>query len=81
MVWLGLKHFFKCRHSELFSCSKRLIEGIRPYLAVTSVVEPKQDFFAGAGADEKAPAPGCCCVTKGLCGGNDATILTFLVKF
>ena len=48
---------------------------------MTSVVEPKQDFFAGAGADEKAPAPGCCCVTKGLCGGNDATILTFLVKF
>ena len=27
-----------------------------------SFVEPEPDFFAGAGAGEKAPAPGCCCV-------------------
>ena len=27
---------------------------------INSVVEP--DFLAGAGAGEKAPAPGCCCL-------------------
>ena len=29
-------------------------------LCIGSVVEPEPAFFAGAG--EKAPAPGCCCV-------------------
>ena len=27
-----------------------------------SVVEPETDFLAGAGAGEKAPVPGCCCL-------------------
>ena len=27
-----------------------------------SVVESEPNFFAGAGAGEIAPAPGCCCV-------------------
>ena len=29
----------------------------------------------GARAGEKAPAPGCCCVALGYCGGKIATIL------
>ena len=29
---------------------------------MNSVVEPEPDFLAGAGAGEKAPAPGCCCL-------------------
>ena len=29
---------------------------------MSSVVEPEPDFLAGAGASEKAPAPGCCCL-------------------
>ena len=33
---------------------------------------------AGAGAGEKAPAPGCCFVAKGYCGGKLSTIL---IKF
>ena len=31
-------------------------------ILLPSVVEPEPDFLAGAGADEKAPAPGCCCL-------------------
>ena len=30
-----------------------------------SVVEPEPDFLGGAGAGEKAPAPGCCCLARG----------------
>ena len=43
-------------------------------------MEPEPDFLAGAraGAGEKAPAPGCCCLALGYCGGKVATIL---VKF
>ena len=36
------------------------------------------DFFAGAGAGEKAPAPGYCGVGLVYCGGKVATIL---IKF
>ena len=36
------------------------------------------DFFARAGAGEKAPAPGCCCVVLGYCGGK---VVTILIKF
>ena len=32
------------------------------FIEKTSVVEPEPDFLAGAGAGEKAPAPGCCCL-------------------
>ena len=35
-------------------------------------------LFAGAGASKKAPAPGCCCVASGYCGGKVARIL---IKF
>ena len=41
-------------------------------------MEPEPDFLAGAGAGEKGPAPGCCRLAKGYCGGKVATIL---VKF
>ena len=43
-----------------------------------SVVEPEPDFFAGAGAGEKAPVPGSYCVAQGYCDGKVAIIL---VKF
>ena len=43
---------------------------------ISSVVEP--DYFAGAGAREKAPAPDCCCMAQGYCGDKVATIL---IKF
>ena len=43
-----------------------------------SVVEPEPDFLAGAGAGEKTPAPDCCYVTKGYCGGK---VVTILIKF
>ena len=33
-----------------------------PNFLKISVVEPEPDFLAGAGAVEKAPAPGCCCL-------------------
>ena len=29
---------------------------------VTQCCESETDFLAGAGASEKAPAPGCCCL-------------------
>ena len=32
------------------------------WLPVISVVEPEPDFLVGAGAGEKALAPGCCCL-------------------
>ena len=47
-------------------------------IVIISVVELEPDFLAGAGAGEKAPAPGCCCVTWGFCGGKVAIIL---IKF
>ena len=31
-------------------------------IVIISVVELEPDFLAGAGAGEKAPAPGCCCL-------------------
>ena len=43
------------------------------------VVEP--DYFAGAGAGKKAPAPGCWCVALGYCGGKVATILINVSHF
>ena len=39
---------------------------------------PEPDFFAGAGAGEKAPAPDCYGVALGYCSGKVATIL---IKF
>ena len=42
-------------------------------------MEPEPDFLAGAGAGEKAPAPGCCCLAVGYCGGKVLT--TYPVKF
>ena len=39
-------------------------------------MESEPNFFAGAGAGEIAPAPGCCCVAQGTyCGGKVPTIL------
>ena len=40
----------------------------------SSVVEPDCFAVAGAGENEPAPTPGCCC------GGRVATILIILVK-
>ena len=46
---------------------------LRTSKPVTCVVEP--EIFAGGGVVKNAPAPGCCCVTYGFCGGGVATVL------
>ena len=48
-----------------------------------SVVEPEPDFFAGTGAGENEPAPGCCCVlTWQSCDNSDnfSQIITIVTK-
>ena len=52
---------------------------LRTSKPVTCVVEP--EIFAGGGVVKNAPAPGCCCVTYGFCGGGVATVLIILVEF
>ena len=42
------------------------------------MLEPETEILAGAGAGEKVPAPGCCRVALGYCGGKEVTIL---IKF
>ena len=73
------------KHSPVFiehwesdsACSFHAMSLIRwfPVLWSRSRLEP--DFLAGAGAragaGEKAPAPGCCCLAQGYCGSKVAT--------
>ena len=55
-------HGHLCATSSSFSSAVIFFHYHTIRYTVDSVVEPEPDFLAGAGAGEKAPAPGCCCL-------------------
>ena len=51
-----------CACANIYRDDRSSCSGSHSARVLRSVMEPEPVFLAGAGAGEKAPAPGCCCL-------------------